>query len=92
MYQVKLFNKISKAGTGLLTPEKYTCADDFEDYDSIAGHVINLLSHFPEAGECAEDEFATYTVLEVNKNHIDKLKIHLKPPVEETDEEEDEEI
>lgn len=63
-----------------------------QDYDSIAGHVINLLSHFPEAGECAEDEFATYTVLEVNKNHIDKLKIHLKPPVEETDEEEDEEI
>lgn len=48
-----------------------------EDYDSIAGHIINLLDHFPEAGESVSDEFATYTVLEAEKNRIDKVKLHL---------------
>ncbi|MBP3703297.1 MAG: HlyC/CorC family transporter [Lachnospiraceae bacterium] len=62
-----------------------------QDYDSIAGHVINLLSHFPEAGEYAEDKFATYTVLEVDKNRIDKLKMQIKPQEEETEEDEEKE-
>jgi len=60
-----------------------------EDYDSIAGHVINILSHFPEAGETAEDEYAIYTVLEVEKKCIDKIKIVVKPHLEE-DEDADE--
>ena len=50
-----------------------------EDYDSIAGHVINLLDHFPQAGESVSDQFARYTVLEAEKNHIDKVKLHLLP-------------
>ncbi len=50
-----------------------------EDYDSIAGHIINLLDHFPEAGETVSDEFATYTVLEAEKNKIDKVHIKLLP-------------
>lgn len=60
-----------------------------EDYDSIAGHVINLLDHFPQAGESVSDQFARYTVLEAEKNHIDKVKLHLlpKPKEEEEDEE-----
>lgn len=62
-----------------------------EDYDSIAGHIINLLDHFPEAGESVSDTFATYTVLEAEKNRIDKVKLHLLPPAQE-DEEEEEEI
>ena len=57
-----------------------------EDYDSIAGHVINLLDHFPEAGETVSDDFATYTVLEAGKNRIDKVKLHLLPkPSEDED-------
>lgn len=60
-----------------------------DDYDSIAGHLINLLEHFPEVGETAEDEFATYTVLETDGNRIDKIRMVLKP--QESDEEEDEE-
>lgn len=32
-----------------------------EDYDSIAGHIINLLDHFPDAGETVSDDYATYT-------------------------------
>lgn len=51
-----------------------------EDYDSIAGHVINLLDHFPDAGETISDQFAEYTVIEAAKNRIDKVKVHLLPP------------
>lgn len=60
-----------------------------EDYDSIAGHIINLLDHFPEAGESVSDEFATYTVLEAEKNRIDKVKLHLHPAVQDEDEDEE---
>lgn len=57
-----------------------------EDYDSIAGHIINLLGHFPDAGESAEDEYARYTVIESSKTRIEKVKLHLLPR-EENDEE-----
>lgn len=50
-----------------------------DDYDSIAGHVINLLEHFPEVGETAEDKTAVYTVLEADGNRIDKIRMILKP-------------
>lgn len=61
-----------------------------EAYDSISGHIINLLDHFPEAGESVSDEFATYTVLEAEKNRIDKVKLHLLPPAQPEDEEQEE--
>lgn len=57
-----------------------------EDYDSIAGHIINLLDHFPEAGETVSDEYAEYTVLEAEKNRIDKVKLHLLERQEEEEE------
>ena len=57
-----------------------------EDYDSIAGHVINLLDHFPQAGESVSDQFARYTVLEAEKNHIDKVKLNLLPKPKEEEE------
>ena len=56
-----------------------------EDYDSIAGHIINLLEHFPEVGEAAEDSYARYLVLEVDGNHIDKVEMTIKPQPEEED-------
>lgn len=63
-----------------------------DDYDSIAGHIINLLEHFPEVGEMAEDDFASYTVLETEGNRIDKLRMVLKPrKVEDDDGDEDDE-
>ncbi len=49
------------------------------DYDSIGGHVINLLSDFPKGGETAEDDYAIYTVLSVDNHSIDKIHIKLKP-------------
>lgn len=57
-----------------------------EDYDSIAGHIIKLLDHFPDAGETISDQYAEYTVLEVSKNRIDKVKLHLLPQNSEDDE------
>ena len=56
-----------------------------EDYDSIAGHIINLLDHFPDAGETVSDDYAEYTVLEAAKNHIDKVKLHLLQKPEDDD-------
>ena len=49
------------------------------DYDSIGGHVINLLADFPKGGETAEDDYAIYTVLSVDNRSIDKIHIKLKP-------------
>lgn len=50
-----------------------------DEYDSIAGHIIKLLEHFPSPGEHAEDEYAVYTVLETEKNRIDKVHVLVKP-------------
>ncbi len=59
-----------------------------EDYDSIAGHVINLLDHLPDEGESVvDDNQVTYTVESVEKSRIDKIRILL--PDTTSDEEED---
>lgn len=60
-----------------------------EDYDSIAGHVINLLEHFPEENEQAEDKWAIYLVTQVDGNRIDKLRIEVKPQSDDEEEEPD---
>ena len=59
------------------------------DYDSIGGHVINLLSDFPNEGETTEDDQAYYTVLEVDNKSIDKIHIRLKPRSDETQDDDD---
>lgn len=58
-----------------------------EDYDSIAGHIINLFGYFPETGETIRDEFAEYTIIEAEKNRIDKVHLRLLDPDEEQEEE-----
>ena len=55
-----------------------------DDYDSIAGHIINLLEDFPEEGEEVADDDAVYRVIDVDKNRIDKLEIKLIPKDEDT--------
>lgn len=62
-----------------------------DDYDSIAGHIINLLDHFPDAGESVSDKYAEYTVLEATKNKIDKVRLHLLPQSDEEDDDVEEE-
>lgn len=56
-----------------------------DDYDSIAGHIINLLEHLPEKDESIIDDNIKYTVQSVDKNRIDKIHILLLP--KETDQE-----
>ncbi|SFR77018.1 HlyC/CorC family transporter [Anaeromicropila populeti] len=50
-----------------------------DDYDSIAGHIINLLDHLPEEGETVTDNNVVYTVRSVDKNRIDKIHILILP-------------
>lgn len=58
-----------------------------DDYDSIAGHIINLLEHLPEEGETIVDDFVEYKVAAVEKNRIEKVHILLLPKEEEVTEE-----
>lgn len=57
-----------------------------DEYDSIAGHIIKLLEHFPAPGEHTEDDYAVYTVLETEKNRIDKVHVLIKEQTEEEEE------
>lgn len=53
-----------------------------EDYDSIAGHIIYLLDHLPDAGETIRDKNVIYTVDSVDKNRIEKVHIIVLPETE----------
>jgi CBS domain containing-hemolysin-like protein len=55
-----------------------------DDYDSIAGHIIYLLDHLPEEGESVTEDHVSYTVVSVDKNRIDKVRIRLNSEEEET--------
>ena len=53
MYNVKLYNKISKVGLEKLDPAKYTCAEDFEDYDAVLVRSAKLHDvQFPKNLKC----------------------------------------
>lgn len=54
-----------------------------DDYDSIGGHIIELLDHIPNEGESAVEGRNTYTVLAIQKNRIDRVLIKIEPPVPE---------
>ncbi|MBR5047009.1 MAG: HlyC/CorC family transporter, partial [Eubacterium sp.] len=46
-----------------------------EDYDSIGGHLIELLGHFPEEGETVREGDYLYSVRKMDKNRIEKVYI-----------------
>lgn len=53
MYNVKLYNKISKVGLDDLDPEKYTCSEEFEDYDAVLVRSAKLHDvQFPKNLKC----------------------------------------
>lgn len=56
-----------------------------DDYDSIAGHIISLLERLPKKGESVEEDHILYTVMEMDKNRIDKVRIK-RLPIKEEDE------
>ncbi|MBE6007895.1 MAG: HlyC/CorC family transporter [Lachnospiraceae bacterium] len=47
-----------------------------EDFDTIGGFVIGVLGTFPEAGETVEYDGIRFVVEEIDKNRIEKLRIH----------------
>lgn len=59
-----------------------------DDYDSIAGHVINLLEHIPTAGESITTEEGIQLVVDsMEKNRIDKIHIYIPETPEEPEKE-----
>lgn len=60
---------------------------DSNDYDSIAGHIISLLEHFPKEGESIQEENVLFTIDSMDKNRIEKVHIRLLP-VDENNEDE----
>ena len=53
MYNVKLYNKISKVGLENLDPAKYTCSEDFTDYDAVLVRSAKLHDvEFPKNLKC----------------------------------------
>ena len=53
MYNVKLYNKISKVGLDDLDPAKYACSEDFEDYDAVLVRSAKLHDvQFPKNLKC----------------------------------------
>ena len=49
-----------------------------DDYDSIAGHIYQLLEHIPTEGETVTDENGViYEVIAVDKNRIDRIRLTL---------------
>ena len=53
MYNIKLYNKISKVGLEKLDPAKYTCSEDFTDYDAVLVRSAKLHDvEFPKNLKC----------------------------------------
>ena len=53
MYNVKLYNKISKVGLDRLDPAEYTCSEDFDQYDAVLVRSAKLHdTKFPENLKC----------------------------------------
>lgn len=61
-----------------------------DDYDSIAGHIINLLEHLPKVGESIQSENIIFTVKTMDKNRIDKIRLKVLS-IEDKEESKDEE-
>ena len=49
-----------------------------EDYDSIGGHIIELLDRIPNEGEQATEHGITYIVLKTEKNRISRVRVHIE--------------
>lgn len=48
-----------------------------EDYDSIGGHMIELLDHLPEEGETVREGDYLYSIQKMDKNRIDTVYLKL---------------
>ena len=72
---VKLYDLNDEIGTHI----------ESEDYDSLGGHILELLGHIPTNGEIVMDNGLIYTVLSTSKNRIGRVHISIESdyPLEE---------
>ena len=94
-YDEDELNSIKKIGDGEYMIEASIKLDDLndvlgtefesEDYDSLGGYLIGLLDRLPEEGETIEVNGYTFSVVSVDKNRIEKIKMSL-PKTEKEDE------
>lgn len=72
---VKLYDLNDEIGTHI----------ESEDYDSLGGHILELLGHIPTNGEIVLDNGLIYTVLSTSKNRIGRVHISIESdyPLEE---------
>jgi CBS domain containing-hemolysin-like protein len=48
-----------------------------KDYDSIGGHILELLDHLPTVGEIASEHNLIFTVTKMDKNRIQRVHIQM---------------
>ena len=60
--------------------EVFGCNIESDDYDSIAGHMINVLEHIPCKGEEITEDYIRFVIDKMDKNRIDKIHVYLTTP------------
>lgn len=62
--------------------EAFGCHIESDDYDSIAGHMINILEHIPTEGEEIVENYIRFVIEKMEKNRIDTIHVYLTEPEE----------
>ena len=60
--------------------EVFGCNIESDDYDFIAGHMINVLEHIPCEGEEITEDYIRFVIDKMDKNRIDKIHVYLTTP------------
>lgn len=60
--------------------ETFGCRIESDDYDSIAGHMINVLEHIPTEGEEITEDYIRFVIEKMDKNRIDTIHVYLTEP------------
>ena len=60
--------------------ETFGCHIESDDYDSIAGHMINVLEHIPTEGEEIIEDYIRFVIEKMDKNRIDTIHVYLTEP------------
>ena len=60
--------------------ETFGCHIESDDYDSIAGHMINVLEHIPTEGEEITEDYIRFVIEKMDKNRIDTIHVYITEP------------
>lgn len=80
------FEYMVKGSTRLLDfNETFGTSYNSEDYDSIAGQVIDLIGHLPSKGEMITDGSLSFAIAAVDHRRIEKIRVRMLPRSEASD-------